>query len=328
MSGASTNGVGPEIYGPEPIHLEGRFGLRYWIRHPFVFTGNHDVDERLSGYPVAVFQPSGRRPEETPVLVGLQGMAQPYVFNSFLIPPLLDMGIACVLFDTPLAGERSLVRNGVGDIVSEIVPFIARRVHIRSILLQRIMEAVARDMQTVFALVGERHGLRDSRRVLFGVSLGALLASFGFLRDGLGERLLGSIGHADLPRFARSYTPSTARWLATLPARVLAELGGWFYSQGLAAGLQFVAVLNELSHGTAALAAANPMTFAVKAGHRRIRYLVGDIDPVVRVPDAKWCVERFPDGQIYVVPGLAHGGDNFAGHARYYVQTQLGDWAW
>jgi hypothetical protein len=328
MSQAMTNGTGPEIYGPEPITLEGRSGWRYWVRHPFVFTGNRDVDERLSGFPVALFQPQGRQPEKTPVVVGLQGMAQPYVYNSFLVPALLDMGIACVLFDTPLAGERSLLRNGLGDIVGEIVPLVARRVHIRSSLLQRIMEAVARDLHTVLGLAGDRHGLRDSRRALFGVSLGALLTSFAFLRDGIGERLLATIGHPDLPRFARSYTPSMARWMATLPARVLAELGGWFYSQGLAAGLQFVAVLNELAHGGVALAAANPMSYAVKAGPRRVRFLIGDVDPVVRVGDVKWCVERFPDAECYVVPGLAHGGDNFIGHARYYVQTQLGDWGW
>lgn len=328
MSEATTNGAGPELFGPEPLTLEGRSGWRYWVRHHHPFTGNREVDERLSGYPVALFQPPGRKPEETPVLVGLQGMAQPYVFNSFLVPTLLDMGIACVLFDTPLAGERSLIRTGVGDIVSEIVPLVARHVHIRSVLVQRMMEAVARDLQTVLGLAADRHGLRDPRRALFGVSLGALLTSFAFLRDGTGERLLGAIGHADLPRFARSYTPSTARWLATLPARVLAELGGWFYGQGLAAGLQFLAVLNELAHGSAALAPANPMTYAVKAGDRRVRFLVGDVDPSVRVLDAKWCSERFPNGACYVVPGLAHGGDSFAGHARYYVQTQLGDWSW
>ncbi len=328
MNVATRNGAGPEVYGPEPITLEGRQGWRYWVRHHRVFTGNREVDERLSGYPVALFQPHGRRPEETPILVGLQGMAQPYHFNSFLVPTLMDMGIACVLFDTPLAGERSLVRTGAGDIVSEIVPLVARRVHIRSVLVHRMLDAVATDIQTVLALAAERHGLSDGRRALFGVSLGALLTSFAFLRDGVGERLLGAIGHSDLPRFARSYTPSTARWLATLPARVLAELGGWFYGQGLAAGLQFLAVLNELAHAGTTLAAANPMTYAVKAGERRVRYLVGDVDPAVRVVDAKWCAERFPDGACYVVPGLAHGGDGFSGHARYYVQTQLSDWGW
>ena len=298
MSLATTNGNGPQVYGPEPITLEGRAGWRYWVWQHHTFTGNREVDDRLSGYPVALFQPHGRRPEETPILVGLQGMAQPYVYNSFLVPTLLDMGIACVLFDTPLAGERSLVRTGQGDIVSEIVPLVGRHVHVRCSLVQNIMEAVARDLQTVLSLAAERHGLRHSRRALFGVSLGALLTSFAFLRDGTGERLLAAIGHADLPRFARSYTPATARWLATLPARVLAELGGWFYGQGLAAGLQFLAVLNELAHGSATLAPSNPMNYAIKAGDRRVRFLVGDIDPVVRTLDAKWCAERFPNGAL------------------------------
>lgn len=327
-NGAIKNGTGPEIYGPETITLEGRSGWRYWIRHHHAFTGNHEVDERLSSYPVALFQPQGRQPEETPILVGLQGIAQPYMYNGFLVPVLLDMGIACVLFDTPLAGERSMIRNGKGDIVSEIVPLVARRIHIRSSLVHNIMKAVARDVRTVLDLAGERHGLRNARRALFGVSLGALLTSYAFLRDGTGERLLGAIGHADLPRFARSYTPSAARWLATLPARVLAELGGWFYSQGLAATLQFLAVLNELAYGSAALAAANPMTYALKAGDRRVRFLVGNADPVVRTVDAQWCADRFPEGGYYVVPGMAHGGDGFVGHARYYVQTQLSDWSW
>ena len=73
-----------------PLYV-GCSGWRYWVRHPYVFTGNRDVDERLSGFPVALFHPQGRRPEETPVVLGLQGMAQPYVFNSFLVPALLDM---------------------------------------------------------------------------------------------------------------------------------------------------------------------------------------------------------------------------------------------
>ena len=31
---------------------------------------------------------------------------------------------------------------------------------------------------------------------------------------------------------------------------------------------------------------------------------------------------------ITLFAAFAHGGDNFIGHARYFVQTQLGDWAW
>src|SRR5205085_88099 len=105
----------------------GRQGDRYWIHDSFPFTGHLDLDERLSGYPVAVFVPP-RPAHETPVVIGLQGMAAPFQWNAFLVPTLLDMGIACVLFDTPLAGERSLVRNYRSDIISEIVPLADQRV--------------------------------------------------------------------------------------------------------------------------------------------------------------------------------------------------------
>jgi hypothetical protein len=91
----------PVIHGPEPLTLDGRPGNRYWVSHPYTFTGSAAVDERLSGYPVAVFLPYGRPAQETPLVVGLQGMAAPYQWNAFLVPTLLELGIACVLFDTP-----------------------------------------------------------------------------------------------------------------------------------------------------------------------------------------------------------------------------------
>lgn len=317
---------GLEVFGPDAFNVEGRAGLRYWFRRPFAFTGNAEVDERLSAFPVAVFLPAERRAEETPVVVGLQGMAQPFTYNGFLVPTLLDMGIACVLLETPFAGERSLLRTCCGEIIQEIVPLVTRRVRIRRTLVLRILEAVAGDLLAVFRLLGTRHGLVDERRALFGVSFGALLSAFAFLRDGTGERLLGAIGHSDLPRFAHSYTPALARWLATLPARALAQLGAWVYGDGAAAGLRFLAVLNELARGFPMLAEANPMTYVAKAGRRRVRFLVGDADPVVQAVDAQRCAERFADGACYVVPNMAHGGDGFIGHARYYVETQLGDW--
>src|SRR5208282_5762128 len=120
MSGMSS----PTIYGPDPICLEGRTGDRYWIHHPYEFTGHTVADERLSGYPVAVFQPQGRDPRHTPVVVGLQGMAAPYQRNGFIVPTLLEMGIACVLLDTPMAGERSLARDYRGDAVSEVTALL------------------------------------------------------------------------------------------------------------------------------------------------------------------------------------------------------------
>ena len=116
----------PVVHGPDPIHFEGRQGSRYWVHHPFEITGRKEVDDALSSYPLAVFQPIGRDPAQTPVLIGLQGMAAPYQWNAHLVPTLLDMGIACVLFETPLAGERSLIRDHPGDVVRQVMALAAR----------------------------------------------------------------------------------------------------------------------------------------------------------------------------------------------------------
>ena len=317
------------IYGPTPMSMEGREGLRYWVHSPFTFTGHAEVDERLSSYPVLVFQPRGRAPAETPVVIGLQGMAAPLQWNAFLIPTLLDMGIACVLFDTPLAGERSLVRNFRGDIVSEVVPLIKRRVRVGVALVPRLMEAVAHDFGTILDLLGERHGLTADRLALFGVSLGALLSSFAFLRDGIGNRLLCAIGHPDLPRFARSYAPRLTPVLASLPGRLVGRMASLCRVPLVRATTDFLHILRELKGKGPDALAADPMAFADRCGpDRPLRMLLGGVDPLVRVADAQHAAKRFPDASCFVVPGLGHGGDGFEQHVRTFVGTQLGDWKW
>ena len=198
------------IHDPDSVQIEGRPGVRYWVHRPATITGCSDVDDVLSSYPLLVFQPQGRDPGQPPLVLALQGLAAPWQWNAFLVPTLLDMGIACALFDIPMAGERSLSRSYLGDAVDEVTAVLRTGAVLRPSLVPNLMSAAARDISTVMGLVEERYGLSDSRRALFGVSLGTLLASFAFLRDGLGERLLGTIGHTDLHRFARSYTPTFA----------------------------------------------------------------------------------------------------------------------
>src|SRR5262245_61543667 len=93
----------PRVHGPDPVFHGGREGRRYWIELPCRLTGDAAVDARLSGYPLAVFQPSGRAPDRTPLVLALQGIAAPYQWSEFIVPTLLDMGIASALFDTPFA---------------------------------------------------------------------------------------------------------------------------------------------------------------------------------------------------------------------------------
>jgi hypothetical protein len=238
------------------------------------------------------------------------------------------MGIACVLFETPCAGERSLIRAYDGDVLHELLAFAQRGVPITTGLILRLFELVARDFRTVLELIERRHALTDRRRALFGVSLGTLLSAFVFLRDGIGARLLGTIGHADLPHFARSYAPWFRPLVAWLPQGLLGAYGAMVFGARLAVGLSFCRVLHELTTDRGLAHQANPLTYLDRAGSRRVRFLVGQDDPLVKPLDAMACARQFPDGECYIVPGLAHGGDGFVDHARYFLGTQLGDWRW
>jgi pimeloyl-ACP methyl ester carboxylesterase len=321
------------VQGPEPITLEGRQGARYWVHLPCELTGHRAVDAAISGYPLVVFQPSGRDPRRTPVVIGLQGMAMPLAENGFLVPTLLDMGIACVLFDTPLAGERSLIRDPHSNAIRQIVSLVRHDVPFTTRTVVSLVDVVARDFAAVRDILHQRHGLNDDRLALFGVSLGCLLSSHAFMRDGLGARLLGVIGHADLHLFARSYAPFFTPVLASLPARVAGKMLTWFRRRYLAAAVRFLSVLQDLRCGGAACMEANPMSYVNRVGPgRRVRFLVGDEDRRVRHQDAETCSRRFHDGQCYLVPGLGHGftsfGPSFVEHVRTFIGTQLGDWRW
>jgi len=322
-----------KIYGPDKIWLEGRQGSRYWISHPFEITGVKDVDKALSSFPLAVFQPPGRDPARTPVLIGLQGIAAPFQWNAFLVPTLLDMGMACVLFDTPLAGERSLIRDHPGDVVRQVMPLMEKRIKLGAPMVLSLMNAVARDMTTVLDVLRSRHRLRDDRVALFGVSLGCLLSSYAFTRDGIGQRLLGVVGHADLRLFARSYTPYITPLLVSLPIRTMSKALSYFFGRFPEAAVSSLGILNELRGDGKISKQANPMTYVDRVGeHRRARFLVGRDDSLVRNADVESCSLRFRNGNWYVVPGMGHGGvtsgPSFVDHVRFFLGTQLGDWRW
>ena len=109
-----------------------------------------------------------------------------------------------------------------------------------------------------------------------GVSLGVLLSAYVFLKDRIGERLLGAIGHADLPRFARSYAPWFRPVAPFLPVNLLSDWVRMFAGPRLHVALAFLGVLNELASDRPAVRAINPMTYADRIGPgRRLRFLVG-----------------------------------------------------
>lgn len=324
--------ISPCIHGPDPIHLEGCQGSRYWVHHPFVFTGDGETDKALSSYPVAVFQPHGRNAADTPVVFALQGMAAPYQWNGFIIPTLLSMGIACVLFDAPFAGERSLIRNHPGDAVMQVIPLVEKNLTLDSRTTFNMMGAMARDLQTVNWLIADRHGLGHERKALLGVSMGCLFASFAFTCDGFGQRLLGVIGHSDSQLFARSFAPPIPSVLLKYPASALADFIGLFVGPFPKAGVMFLNLLAEMRGDGEWVTKSNPMSYADRVdGTRKVRFLAGKDDHLVRAQDVESVCSRFKDARCYAVPGMGHGssqGPSFVDHVRTFVGTQLGDWRW
>jgi hypothetical protein len=319
------------IYGPDPITFEGVSGHRYWLHEPFDFTLVADIDERLSGFPVTVFLPHNRPAHRTPLVIGLQGMCAPYGWNAFIVPTLMQMGIAVALFDTPLAGERSLVRTFTALVRNEIEPLLDRRLPFDTQLLLGIFNCTARDIARVYDLCRDRYNLTDSRLALFGVSMGVLQTAFAFTANGIGERLLGVIGHADLKTFAQSWGKIILPDLAVSPLGLLAEgLFGKFRPE-LKAMVSVLRVAKHLKDPDDFGRACNPMTYIDRVKpSRRVRFLVGDSDRLVRKADAQVCATQFPDGACYVVPGMGHGqsiyGPLFTDHVRYFLVTQLSDW--
>lgn len=319
------------IYGPDVIKFEGVNGHRYWFHEPFSYTGVADIDERLSGFPVAVFLPQNRPAQHTPLVIGLQGMCAPYGLNAFIVPTLTQMGIAVALFDTPLSGERSLVRSFTAVVENEIKPLIQRGVCFDTKLLLQIFRQIAVDIARVRDFCCERYGISDSPLALFGVSMGVLQAAYAFTADGLGQRLLGTIGHANLQSFAKSWAPLILPELAASPFGGLAEVILERVRPEMKPLVKVLQLVNNLKYPDDHSSACNPMTYIERVQPpRRVRFLVGANDPMVSIRDAQECAKCFVDGACYVVPGMGHGthkwGTSFVDHVRYFLVTQLDDW--
>jgi hypothetical protein len=307
------------ISGADPINFEGVNGDRYWFYDPFSYTGIADIDEKLSGFPVAVFLPNNRPIQDTPLIIALQGMCAPYQWNHFIIPKLTQMGIAVALFDTPFAGERSLVRTFTAVVENEIKP-----------LILKVFQQTALDIQKIQQFCCEKYGI-SHRLGLFGVSMGVLFSSYAFTAHGIGERLLGTIGHADLPSFANSWGRGILTDMAASPIGTLAEILLGKMQPQIKPVVQMLKLANNLKYPDKYAQLFNPMTYIEQVeSHRKVRFLIGENDPIVNIKNAQNCAQSFPDGDCYVVPGLGHGnskfGLKFTDHVRYFLATQLGDW--
>jgi hypothetical protein len=304
------------------------------------------VDRPLSTVPALVLVPPDREPAGAPVVTLLQGITAPLDRSGPLVGPLLDAGLACVLFDTPLGGSRRLAGGPRGSDLGVLaragtpldVPFALR-----------LFDGVADDLAAVLAVAAEHHGLAQAtaargRLALFGVSFGGLLSAHAFVRRGLGARLLVAAGHADLPAMARGLARSFAQWagvpaplvtalLRGAPLGPLAAVAQARLGPEAAGAVALAGLLVRLGRGGRAVHEVDPLAAAALVGpDRPVRFLTGAHDPVATPEEARAAAARFEDGRALVVEGLHHGwrpngGGMFADDCRRFLLAELGDWA-
>jgi hypothetical protein len=176
-------------------------------------------------------------------------------------------------------------------------------------LISHLMEATARDIGTVIrAILEQRHGMTDRRRALLGVHWGCLLSAFAFLRDHIGEKLLGVRGHADLYHYIGPLKVELRPYLQT-------KAGAWLE-----------ALFDEIGKGGTNCRRANPMSFIDRIGTgRRVRFLVGIHLNHAKVENAQVNAKRFPEGKCHVRPGV-ESDEQLAGRVEEFVSQQLAEW--
>lgn len=143
----------------------------------------------------------------------------------------------------------------------------------------------------------------------------------------------GLAGVSDVNSFSQTFGGRVLPWLACTPVGALSELILKRAAPHWAGFVPLMRILKRLqSSQDEHVRQLNPISYLHRHDNtqRRVRYLLGESDPLVSVACAKDLAASFPDGQVYVVPGLGHGkihfGPGFDEHVRYYLSTQLADW--
>lgn len=332
-----------QVLDARPVRVGGLPATRYRLRRDHPFTGDADLDRAFSTFDAVVLPPADGR-SGAPAVTLLNGITKGMDRSVPAARVLAEKGIGAVLFDTPLGGAR---RPGAGGHPGPDLVEIGRRgVTLDVPFAQRMFDGVAGDFPALLALAADEHGLgKDGRAALFGVSFGCLLSSYAFGRDGVGDRLLGAIGHPDLPAMANGLVAGFARF-SGLPDAVIASglrlgpladaaarrMGG---DQAVGA-LRFARLLDTLGRGGRALDTLDPVRFADRvSADRPVAFLAGAEDPVAPPAAVRTAASAYRQSRVEVLPGLGHGwypgarpsgAQSFEASCGAFLVRQLADW--
>lgn len=311
-------------YPKGKINLGGIEGDLCWIEDKFKFCDSNTINSRLSSYPLAIFPPRNQTSNKVPLVIGLQGLSARYELNEFIVPTLVNKGYAVALFETPLAGERSLARTYQNHPFPEVEALIENGGELSYPFLKNIFDCVSENIKYVKQVCAQDYGFGLEKLCLFGVSMGGVQAAYTFSRFGIGDTLLCAIANLDIQSFSKTWLDSVLNETAPMlkPFSKLIMTSSPLINIVDKIRGDFCTTLNDLQSDKNC--SINPITYASTVDpSRKVRLLLGEKDPVIDAREAKKYLKFFRNSECYIVPGLAHGSGNFVNDVRYFLETQL-----
>lgn len=300
-----------QILQARAVHVGGRAATRYRMRRDQPYTGDDTLDAAFSTFDAVVVPPVGGGAGDVVTL--MNGITRDMTRSIPTAVALADAGIGAVMIDTPLGGVRRPTQGHPGQDLAEM---LQRGFRPDAAFITRLFDGVAGDLPTVLAVAADEHDL-TGRRALFGVSFGCVLSSLAFARDGLGDRLLGIIGHSDLAAMSRGLVAGFSRFSGLPPALIatglrlgpVAEVAAQRFGGDAAVGaLRFARLLQTMGKGGSAFSAVDPIRFAPDvSADRPAHFLAGALDPVATPDDVRQSAARFATASVELAPGLGHG---------------------
>ncbi|MCC7431271.1 hypothetical protein IT568_10535 [bacterium] len=188
------NGEKLRVTQKESREWWGFFLHRLRITQKRNWLGISKVDRKLSNYDVYVAVPN--RKGKIPVLFSLQGISAPIEFSFYQIKPVLDLGIAWVGVDTPFGGSRSITNKKTHAFPTILAKLKSLGVH--NFSPSYCFPIINEDLNNLLSLVLPKFFEVDNQKVaLVGVSFGTMLASWSFINNRFGQRMIGLIGHGN-----------------------------------------------------------------------------------------------------------------------------------
>ncbi|WP_412069896.1 alpha/beta hydrolase family protein [Rubrivirga sp. IMCC43871] len=329
------------VLAARPIRVGGLAAVRYRLRREHAYSGDPDLDAALSTFGAVVLPPADGRSGAAAVTL-LNGITRGLDRSLPAATALARAGIAAVLIDTPLGGER---RPTSGPPQADLADLARRGVALDAALARRLFDGVAADLGAVLAWAQAEHGVGAERRALFGVSFGAALSSLAFARDGVGDRLFGAIGHPDLPALSRGLVDTFTRFsglpsaLVTTALRLgpVAEAAARRAGGEAAVGaVRFARLLAALGAGGRAVDGLDPVGFApAVSADRPVHLLAGALDPVAPPAVMERAASAFAVSSVEVLPSMGHGwypgapppgAPSFGAASGAWLVRHLADW--